>query len=139
MHFVYDSPQALRVAISLLRDHRLGCNGANDNPERMIILTVHLAWTRKPPDLLGAQCLIRFANSPQTESKRILQYPPAFLSRKVRDIRSSRGTSPLEVRRTWRAYWIGNCVMVIETIIQHDWSFQRRLSMSFVAGIPNSS
>ena len=71
MHLVYDSPQALRVAISLLRDHSLGCNSANDNPERRIILTVHLAWTCKPPDLLGAQCLIRFANSSQTESKRL--------------------------------------------------------------------
>ena len=75
MHFVYDSPQALRVEISLLRDHRLGCNGVNDNPERMIILTVHLGWTCKPPDLLGAHCLIRFANSAQTVSKRMHSLP----------------------------------------------------------------
>ena len=59
MHLLYDSPQAPCVAISLLRDHRLGCNGANDNPERMIIVTVCVAWACMPAVLLGAHCLIR--------------------------------------------------------------------------------
>ena len=56
MYSVYDSPQVLRVAMSLLRDHGLGCNGANDNTERMMILTVRVAWTCMPPDFLGAHC-----------------------------------------------------------------------------------
>ena len=60
MHFVYDSLQVLRVAMSMLRDHGLGCTGVNDNPERMIILTVHLAWTCMPPVLFGAHCVVHF-------------------------------------------------------------------------------
>ena len=88
MHFVYDSAQVLRVAMSLLRDHGLGCNGVNDNPERMIILTVHLAWTCMPPDLLGAHCLIRFANTSQTVSKRMHSLPSfAMLDVSSPDIR----------------------------------------------------
>ena len=59
MHFVYDSLQVLRVAMSMLRDHGLGCTGVNDNPERMIILTVCVAWACMPAVLLGAHCLIR--------------------------------------------------------------------------------
>ena len=37
---------------------------------------------------------------------------------------------------SWRIDWIGNFTLAIETIVQHDRSFQRRLTI-MVLGLPN--
>lgn len=38
----------------------------------------------------------------------------------------------------WRTHWTGNCVMVIETIIQRNRFFQRRFSiMGIISVFPN--